>query len=306
MELRHLRYFVAVAEEQNVTRAARRLHVAQPPLSRQIHDLEDELGVALFERAAASLRLTDSGRKFLSEARAVLRRAAAAVQAVQKKDGSKKTEIQIGYAPAPTAGFLPRILRDYKKAAPEVHVALHELASNEMLSGLRRKRLHAAFLVEHPASLMRGLTFEKLFSYRVGIVAHKKHPLARRRGVAIREILDEALIVLSRKEYPDHHYWLRRLLGVTARKLRSAEESDGTLSLLAAVEAGRGIAVTSESVLSVAGSRVMFVPLKPAPRPLIVGICYHGRTLAASPTRQFVETARRSAAAIHSVNGARR
>src|SRR2546428_5308290 len=100
MELRHLRYFVAVAEEQNVTRAAARLHVSQPPLSRQIRDLEDELGIALFDRSAKSVRLTEAGRAFLAEARLVLQRAEDAVEMAQDVAGGKRGEIHVGYAPS--------------------------------------------------------------------------------------------------------------------------------------------------------------------------------------------------------------
>src|SRR3954452_4122376 len=100
MELRHLRYFVAAAEEQNITRAAARLHVSQPPLSRQIHDLEHELGVQLFERTAKSIRLTEAGRVFLTEARAVLQRADQAAQTVKAIGSGLSGELNIGYAPS--------------------------------------------------------------------------------------------------------------------------------------------------------------------------------------------------------------
>src|SRR5690348_6289458 len=100
MELRHLRYFVAVAEEQNVTRAAAKLRVSQPPLSRQIRDLEEELGVILFARSAKSLRLTDEGKLFLNEARAVLLRASEAIRAVRALTGGASGELLLGYAPS--------------------------------------------------------------------------------------------------------------------------------------------------------------------------------------------------------------
>src|SRR5439155_19547315 len=111
MELRHLRYFVAVAEEQSVTRAAARLHVSQPPLSRQIRDLEDELGVALFDHGAKSVRLTEAGKFFLNQTRTVLQRADEAVRMVKAVANGQSGEIHVGYAPSLTVEILPRALK---------------------------------------------------------------------------------------------------------------------------------------------------------------------------------------------------
>src|SRR2546426_12713968 len=113
MELRHLRYFIGVAEEENVSRAALKLHVSQPALSRQIRDLEEELGFLLLERSAKSVRLTEAGRTFLAEARAVLQRTEEAVQAARAvATGSE--ELHVGYAPSLTARILPATLRAFQ------------------------------------------------------------------------------------------------------------------------------------------------------------------------------------------------
>ena len=101
MELRHLRYFVAVAEEQNVSRAAKRLHVSQPPLSRQIRDLETEMGVALFERSVKAIRLTEAGKIFLFEARAALQRAEDAVALAKSVANRKRNQVHVGYSVPP-------------------------------------------------------------------------------------------------------------------------------------------------------------------------------------------------------------
>src|SRR5499427_30780 len=148
MELRHLKYFVAVAEEQNVTRAAARLHVSQPPLSRQIRELEDELGIAHFVHGAKAVRLTEAGRVFLVEARAVLQRADEAVQTAKAVASGQRGEIHVGYAPSLTVELLPRALRFFQEANPGVRVQLHDLSTREMLRGLRDGKLHLALIIQ--------------------------------------------------------------------------------------------------------------------------------------------------------------
>jgi len=119
VELRHLRYFVAAAETENVSRAALKLHVSQPALSRQIRDLEDEIGFCLLERTAKSVRLTDAGRAFLSDARALLQQADEAVKKARAIAGAEPTELKVGYSPAATARILPPILRAYQRVMPK-------------------------------------------------------------------------------------------------------------------------------------------------------------------------------------------
>src|SRR5579863_7380823 len=161
MELRHLRYFVAVAEEENVSRAALKLHVSQPALSRQIRDLEDELGFPLLERTAKSVRLTKAGRVFLDEARAVLQRADDAVKAA-KAVATGGGELHVGYAPTPTVRILPPTLHAFQAEGLKVRVVLHDLYTQEMLDELRAEKIQLAFLVRPKPAMLRGLRFEDL------------------------------------------------------------------------------------------------------------------------------------------------
>jgi len=160
MDLRHLRYFVAVAEQQNITRAALQLHLSQPPLSRQMRNLEEDLGVALFNREAKAVRLTEAGRVFLTEARIILQRVEEAVELVKDVAKGKRGEIHVGYAPSLTVEVLPRALRYFRESNPAVGVQLHDLSTQEMLRGLRDGKLHAALLVQVPPKALTGLVFE--------------------------------------------------------------------------------------------------------------------------------------------------
>src|SRR5262249_54528104 len=162
MELRHLRYFIGVAEEENVSRAALKLHVSQPALSRQVRDLEDELGFPLLERSAKSVRLTEAGRAFLVEARAVLQRAEEAVKAARAIATGGSGELHVGYAPTLTARILPATLRAFQTQLPNVRVRLHDLSTEEMLAGLRESTLQIAFIVQLSPAMLRGLHFEEL------------------------------------------------------------------------------------------------------------------------------------------------
>src|SRR2546427_2657715 len=202
MELRHLRYFIGVAEEENVSRAALKLHVSQPALSRQIRDLEEELGFLLLERSAKAVRLTEAGRAFLTEARAVLQRAEDAVKAARAIATGGRGELHVGYAPSLTARILPPALRAFQAELPNVRVRLHDLSTEEMLAGLREGKLQIAFVVHLTPAMLRGLRFEELIRDPICLAVAPKHPLAGRRTVTLGEVAQEPLITYSRKDIP--------------------------------------------------------------------------------------------------------
>src|SRR5437870_5187761 len=136
MELRHLRYFVAVAEASTFTKAAAQLHVAQPAVSRQVQALEDELGVDLLRRSPRGVMLTAEGKLFLEEARELLKRAEDSVAKVRALARGEYGELHIGYEPSPSVDLLPAALAGFQKAVPRVQVVLHDLAGDELCTGL--------------------------------------------------------------------------------------------------------------------------------------------------------------------------
>ncbi len=271
MELRHLRYFVAVAEAENVTRAAAKLRVAQPAVSRQIRDLEDELGLALLERSAKAVRLTDAGRIFLDESRAVLARADEAVKAVRAIAGGTRGELHVGYAPSLTVQILPRALRRFQAEVPGVRVTLHDLSTEEMLAGLRENRLHVALMVQPEGRQLRSLRFHELARYPLCVAVAPGHRLARSRVLPLAKIVAEPLIAYSRADYPEYHASLAEIFAPVGRLPTIAEEHDSVTSLIAAVEAGRGIALVPSALTCMVGARLKILPLTPAPAPIVVG-----------------------------------
>jgi DNA-binding transcriptional LysR family regulator len=289
MELRHLRYYVTVAELLNFTKAAAKLHVAQPALSRQIRDLEDELGVPLLERSSRFVRLTDAGAAFVTEARAVLQRAGEAAQAARAFATGERGEIHLGYAPSPTVELLPQALRAFQNESPGVRVTLHDLSVQEMLDGLREGRLDAALTVESSSKQMRGLAFERLCTYPFCVAFNSTHRLARAKRANLSQLRDERLIVYSRADYPEYYEWLKAIFQSLGAVPEIAEEQDGATSLIAAVEAGRGVALVPSVLACLAGPRLTLRELQPSPIPLVVGVAFHRRHLSPA-ARRFVKT----------------
>ena len=294
MELRHLRYFIGVAEEENVSRAALKLHVSQPALSRQIRDLEDELGFLLLERSAKSVRLTEAGRAFLTEARAVLERAEDAVKAARAIATGRSGELHVGYAPSLTARILPPTLRAFQTELPNVRVRLHDFSTEEMLAGLRDGKLQIAFVVRLTPALLRGLRFEELIRDPICLAVAPKHPLAGRRSVTLAEVAREPLITYSRKDYPDAHEHLAAMFAAIKSKPRIAEEHDSVSSLIAAVEAGNGVAIATQSLTCTAGPRLRLIPFWPALSPLLVGAAWVNKGLTPAAER-FLRCAKETA-----------
>jgi DNA-binding transcriptional LysR family regulator len=262
MELRHLRYFVAVAEALNFTKASARLRVAQPALSRQMTDLEDEMGVDLMKRSPRGVTLTAEGKLFLDEVRELLKRADESVEKVRALARGEYGELHVGYAPSPTVEILPPALAAFQKAVPRVKVLLHDLASDELIAGLQNGTLELAIMVRQSVDdETAGIQFELLRTYPLCVAMTATHPFARLKSVSLEKLAAEPLVGFRRKDYPEYNRILDRLFAPINATPRIAVESDSASSLITEVEAGRGVALSSTVFRLVAGKRLLYRPL---------------------------------------------
>jgi DNA-binding transcriptional LysR family regulator len=273
MELRHVRYFVAVAEEKSFTRAAARLHVSQPPLSRQIRDLESEIGVNLFDRSANGVRLTEAGETFLVDARNLLASTQEAIERAKAVVLGRREKVRIGHASG-TIDIFRRALRTFSRTHPRVGVELREMTDQGILRGLRERTLDVALIVPISPRDFEEFSVESFGSYPVGVVMSTKHRFARQREVSLRDLAGEPIIGRCRIEYPEAHAGLLEILAPVTRSPNLVEEYESFASLLAAVEAGRGLTLLVQIKSLIAGKHLVLRPLKPALPPLPLAVAY--------------------------------
>ena len=272
MELRHIRYFVAVAESSNFTKAAARLRIAQPALSRQVQDLEEEIGVDLFTRSPRGVSLTAEGKLFLSESLALLKSADDAIQKTRALARGEYGELNIGFSPSPTVEILPPALRIFQKLHPQVSVHLHDLAGDELAEGIRTGSLQLGVMQQPIGANGVGLLFEPLYSYAICVAASPGHPLSKMKAVPLKRLSSEKLVAFRKKEYGDYHALLKRVFESEGKIPPIAAECDGASSMFTEVAAGRGVAILPAVFQKIVGARLKLRPLDPAPMPQEVGI----------------------------------
>jgi len=259
IELRHLRYFVAVAEELHFTRAAQRLHVSQPPLSQQIKWLEARLGTPLFERTQRRVALTAAGAAMLPEARAALAQVEVALRAAQRAARGETGRLRIGFVPTADFTDFPKRIRSFRAANPDVEVDLHTLYSGELADAIRANRIDAGLLRQPFDST--GLATEVYL--REGLVAAlpKRHPLARRRSIRIRDLAGEPWILFPRSTSPGFYDLLIAHGRRGGSEPRIAYESETLQTTLGMIAAGAGVSLMPESVRSLERRGVVYRPI---------------------------------------------
>jgi len=260
MELRHLRYFVGVAEELHFGRAAARLGISQPPLSQQIMALENELGVQLFDRTSRNVVLTDAGALFLREARATLAQAERAVIVARRAARGELGELTIGFnASAPFVPAVARAIHDFRRAWPDVHLTLSELPGAEMRAALAQHSVEIGFLrsfrqPEFPA----GIAARLLLREDMVVAMRPDHPLATRNVITLQDLHRQSMIFYQRGLTGGFTEHLQKLMRDAAVEAIVAQEVREVSTLFGMVAAGLGITIVAGSLRALQTVNVVY------------------------------------------------
>jgi len=248
MELRHLRYFVAVAEELHFGRAARRLHISQPPLSMTIRALEEEIGVQLLSRSRTHVELTEAGRVFLREARLTLEQAGRATRIAQCVREGLHGSFRLGYSPSVDLGVLPELLRDLLEREPGLEMCPRALSATEQIVALRERAIEAGFLrLPLERGDDEGLTVRAVYEEPLLLALSEKHPLAKLPRIPFRKLLEERIIIFRRSVAPRAYDDIISRSRELGSPLRIAYEPDALQTGISLAAGGLGIALVPES-----------------------------------------------------------
>jgi DNA-binding transcriptional LysR family regulator len=296
MELRHLRYFVAVASHGSFNRAAESLHLTQPPLSRQVKDLEEELGMPLLVRGSNFVKLTEAGELFYGEAREVLARADDAVRRVRGEMG--RETLRLGYTSSISTGIISAVLEVFQSAAPRVRIELADLSSKEINKMASDGRLD--LLITPGVSVAKGIPgfrLTELQRLQPVLVLPARHPLAKLKRIPVARLNHLPLVGLAKDNYPEYVASARKLLepfGISPRFVSLINDNFSTLFVK--LEAQNAAAILIEGIAGILPQTLVvrsFVPTLPSV-PVVLGLpALRPKAHAEMFARLLIEEARR-------------
>jgi DNA-binding transcriptional LysR family regulator len=259
VDLRRLEYFVAVAEELHFGRAAERLHVAQPPLSRQIQRLEAELGVQLFVRDRHGVALTEAGTALLPEAVSTLAQAERAAEIARRAARGESGVLDVGFFASIAFSMLPELARGYAAEHPRVELRLHDMSSGEQLRALRAGHLDVGLMMQPGAA--PDLNIETIRVEPAVLVVADDHALARQATVSLSDLEDERFALFPREQSPDLHDRLFTLCQRAGFTPRVSQEATHMATIVSLVAAGVGVSVMPASITHMGRPDIACIPL---------------------------------------------
>lgn len=291
MELRHLRYFVAVAEELSFTRAAVRLRTAQPSLSQQIRRLEQSVGAKLLDRSHHHVTLTNAGRIFFQQAKDILGRVEHARRLAKQAADGRAGELAVGTFPSADARILPALRPLVAERLPDLRLVLHSKYAMDPVAGLQSGALDVAF-VRGPLKA-DGLEGLEILREQLVIVLPSHHPLARRKRIPVKSLDDLPCITMERSLSPALHDAAASLYREAKIRLHAVTSADNVLGHLQLVQEGMGFALLPDSLSALLPPGVTFRPLDCSPVPTVSVQIAWKRGNKSRHVSEFVDLARR-------------
>jgi len=273
MELRHLRYFVTVASELNFSKAAQKLHIVQPALSKQIVDLEHEVGTPLLFRSTRTVQLTAAGKVFLADAQAILTAAESAKDRALRTSRGEVGELSIAFFAAPTMFFLPDLIRRYRAKYPKISIKMHELTPDRQLDAFARQEIDVGFTRPLPPGYP-DLEAQVLFEERFLIVVPETHPLALRKQIRLSELKQEAFVMLDRAVAVGMYDQIVSACRTSGFSPSITNSPDLMATVLTMVAAEQGISIVPEGAQNLRSKQVAFVPISPSLDPIPLILCW--------------------------------
>lgn len=270
IDLRQFRYFLAVSEELNIGRAAARLHISQPPLSRQIRQLEDQLGVELFVRTKVGVTLTEAGAVFLPEVRRTLAQAEKAVTAARAARGAERNQFVIGYTTAFDRSAIPDVIQSLQDRFAAWRVVTRGKHSISLVRDIKNGTMDVAFIGLHTEA--KGLRVETVLEESLMVALPASHALARKRKIGFDDLRGESIYRFERRLNPGFYDHCQAFFERIDFKPRTISEPDDHHILLGLIAEGHGIAFVSPSLQNFKRRGVVFRPLKDEARGLSCGI----------------------------------
>ncbi len=260
MELRHLRYFIAVAEERHFSRAAERLHIAQPPLSQQIHSLEQELGVTLLLRTKRSVTVTEAGQAFLEEAKRALAQVERAIEVTQQVHRGERGRLEIGFVGSAMVEALPVALRTFRQRFPLVTLGLHQLTTSQQIDALHDGCIQLGFL--RPPLADSSLAVEIIRREPLLVALSEQHPLAAQECISLSSLRDEVFVLYPRQLGPGTYDQLITLCDRAGFTIQVVQEAVEMQTITGLVAAGLGISLVPASTQHLRKAQVVYRPLQ--------------------------------------------
>jgi DNA-binding transcriptional LysR family regulator len=294
VELHHLRYFVAVAEELHFGRAAARLGMAQPPLSQQIRRLEALVGVRLFARTSRRVVLTDAGRAFLESVRIAIAQLDRGVESARLVDRGELGTLAVGYVATSALSVLPAIVREFTRRHPAVRLHLHELSTAPQLAALRAGTIDVAFVRE--PELLGEVAVGTRWREPFVAALPQAHRLARLKQIQVSALAGEQFILFPRALAPRFHTQIVQICERAGFQPQVVQEALSWQTILSLVGAGLGVSLAPASTRALPLRGVRYLALTPAQPPTELCLCYR-QDGASGVTSAFIEVARRQSLA---------